>query len=201
MFMPGFSVSSLTFAENDSLIGGLLGVTRHQHRPARVKRGIKIVVTAMDIQRVLRQRSGADFEDHGREFARRVVILLHRVNDSLAGSEVDRALASDRERRGAALRSVFAFAFDGDLRAAENVQFPLRVGPLVNLAAFGRWRDGIEDAAVGDARLDVLRDELVPVASDCDAGVFRLRAIGAVGGGICLQFRNSGSDDIRHIRG
>ena len=78
-----------------------------------------------------------------------------------------------RKRRGAALRRMFPLAFDGDFLLAEHVKFALRVGLLVNLAALRRGRDGVKDAAFGDARLHVLRDELVAVAGDADAGIFR----------------------------
>ena len=73
---------------------------------------------------------------------------------------------------------------DRDLLLAPDVQFALRVRLLVNLAALGRRRDRIKDAALGDARLDVLRDELVAVAGDPDAGIFRLVCFGfAIGPG------------------
>ncbi len=103
----------------------------------------------------------------------RVVILLHGVDDALAGGEIDRAPAGDRERRGAALRGVLALGLDGDLLLAPDVQFALGVGLLVNLAALGRGRDRVKDAALGDARLDILRHQLVAVAGHADAGVFR----------------------------
>ena len=92
---------------------------------------------AMDVQGVLRERTGADFQHHRRELAGRVIILLEGIDDALAGSEVDRALAADRERRRAALGRVFAFALDGDLRGAEDVQLTLRVRLLVDLASLG----------------------------------------------------------------
>jgi hypothetical protein len=176
------------FAHDDRLIRGLLGVLAHHHRPAGVERGIKVVVAAMHVQRVLGQRARADFEHHRRELAGRVVVLLHRVHDALAGGEVDRALAAHGERRRAALRRVLALALDGDLRAAEDVQLTLRVGLLVNLAAFGRGGDRVENAAVGDAGFDVLGHQLVAVARHGDARVLRLGdgAGGRCGGACCL---------------
>ena len=84
------------------------------------------------------------------------------------------APARDREGRRAALRRVFALGFDRDLLLAPHVQFARRVRVLINLPALGARRDGIENPALGDARLDVLRDELVAVAGDADAGVLRL---------------------------
>ena len=89
---------------------------------------------------------------------------------------------ADGEGRGAALRRVFAFGLDGDFLLAPDVEFALRVGLLVNFAALGGRRDGIKDAALGDARLDVLRDELVAVAGDADAGVFGSEGAGGAGG-------------------
>ena len=110
-------------AEDDGLVGRLLGVLGDDHRPAGVERGVEIVVAAMDVERVLGQGAGADFEHHGGEFAGRVVILLHGIDDALAGSEIDRALAADRERRRAALRGMFAFGFDRDFLMAPDIQF------------------------------------------------------------------------------
>ena len=156
-----------------ALVGGLLGVLGEEDRPAGVERGVDVVVAAVDVERVLGQRAGADLEHHRRALARRVVILLHGVGDALAGGEVDDAPAGDGERGGAALRGVFALGLDGDLLVAPDVEFALGVGLLVDLAALGRGRDRVEDAAFGDAHFDVLGDELVAVAGDGDAGVLR----------------------------
>ena len=52
---------------------------------------------------------------------------------------------------------------------AEHVQLAFGERLLVELAAFGRWRDRIENAGVGDARFGVVRDELVAVGRDADA--------------------------------
>ena len=41
------------------------------------------------------QSARADFEDHGRKFPRSVIILLHGIDDALAGGEIDRAAAGD----------------------------------------------------------------------------------------------------------
>ena len=46
----------------------------------------------------------------------------------------------------------------------EDVELTLGVRLLVDLAAFGRRRDRIEHAAVGDARFGVVGHELVAVA-------------------------------------
>ena len=87
-----------------------------------------------------------------------MVILLHGIDDALAGGEIDRAAAGDGEGGGAALRGMFAFAFDGNFLLAENVQLPLRVGLLVDLAAFGRRGDRVKHATFGDAGLDMFGD-------------------------------------------
>ena len=113
-------------AEDDGLVGGLLGVLADEHGPARVERGVEIVVAAMDVEGVLGEGAGADFEHHGGELAGRVIILLHGVGDALAGGEIDRALAADGEGRGAALRGVFAFGLDGDFLPAPDIQFTRR---------------------------------------------------------------------------
>jgi len=115
----------------------------------------------------------AHFEHHGRELARRVVILLHRVGDALARGKVYRPLAGHGKRGGAALRGVLAFRLDRDLRLAPDVELALRVRLLVNLAALRRGRDRIKHAALGNAGFNVLRDELVAVAGDANAGILR----------------------------
>src|ERR1051325_4929982 len=100
-----------------------------------------------------------------------MIILLHRVNDSLTGSEIHRAPACDRERRRASLRGVFTFGLDRDFLLAPDVEFAHRVGALINFAAFGRRRDRIKHAAFGDAGFDPLRDELIAVTGDANAGI------------------------------
>ena len=175
-------------AEKDGLVGGLLGVAGHEHGPAGVEGGVEIVVGAVDVEGVLGQGAGADLEDHRREFAGRVVILLHGVDDALAGGEVDGAAAGDGVGGGAALGGVFALGFDGDFLVAPDVQLPLREGLLIDLAALGGRRDRVKYAALGDARLDVLGDEVIAVAGDAEAGVFRLRG-GRGGGGGRLRRR------------
>src|SRR5262249_39668483 len=77
-------------------------------------------------------------------------------------------------RDGAPLGRMLAFGFDGDGVAAEDIQLAFREGLLVQLAAFSRWRDRIKNARVCDARLGVVRDELVAVGGDPDPGKTRL---------------------------
>ncbi len=100
-----------------------------------------------------------------------MVILLHAVDHSLAGSKVDHALAADRVRNGSALGRVLAFGLNGDGVAAEDIQLAFGIGLLEELAAFGRGSDGVEHAGVGDARLSVVADELIPVGSNADAWI------------------------------
>src|SRR4051812_32768840 len=90
-------------AQDNGLVASLLGVFGHQHRPTCVERCIEIIVAAMDVQGVLGKSAGTDFDYHGTELAGSVVILLHRVNDSLAGSKIDRPAAGHSVRCGAAL--------------------------------------------------------------------------------------------------
>ena len=64
--------------------------------------------------------------------------------------------------------------FNGDLGLPPDVEFPLGIGLLVELAALGGGGDGVKNAAIGDARLDMLTDQLVPVASDPDSRILGL---------------------------
>ena len=106
-----------------------------------------------------------------RALAGRVIVLLDAVDDALAGGEVDHALAADGVGDGAALGRVFAFGLDGDGVVAEDVQVALSIGLLEELAAFGGRRNGIENAGIGDAGLGVVRDELVSVGGNSNAGI------------------------------
>ena len=79
--------------------------------------------------------------------------------------------------------------FDRDLLLAPDVQLSRGVRVLINLPALRARRDGVEDTALRDARLDVLRDELVAITCDAHAGVFGLVTCGgclAVGTGNLL---------------
>jgi hypothetical protein len=120
---------------------------------------------------MLGKRARADFKDHRRELSRRVVILFHRVHNALAGSKIDGSASRNGVSSRATLRSMLAFAFDGDFLCAENIQFPLRERLLVNLSAFSRWSYWIEDATISDPGFNVLRDELVAVTSDSNSRI------------------------------
>ena len=158
-------------AEDEGLVGGLLRVLAEEHDPAGVERAVDVVVSAVDVEGVLGERARADFEHHGRALAGRVIVLLDAVDNALAGGEVDHALAADGVGDGAALGRVLAFGLDGDGVVAEDVQVALSVGLLEELAAFGGRRNGIENAGIGDAGLGVVRDELVSVGGNSNAGI------------------------------
>jgi hypothetical protein len=71
------------------------------------------------------------------------------------------------------LGGVLAFGFYGNFLLTPNIEVPLRVGALVNLAAFGGGCNGVENAPFSDADFDVLGDQRVPIAGDADAGILR----------------------------
>ncbi len=166
--MPGVRLSSVTRRRIERLVGRLLRVLAEDDDPARVERAVDVVVSAVHVQRVLGERARGHFQDHRRALARRVVILLDAVDDALARGVVDDALAADRVRDRAALGGVLAFGLDGDRVAAEDVQLAFGKRLLVQLAAFGRRRDGIEDAGVGDPGFGVVGNQLVAVGGDTD---------------------------------
>ena len=158
-------------AEDEGLVGGLLRVLAEEHDPAGVEGAVDVVVAAVDVQGVLGEGAGADFEHHGGAFAGGMVVLLHAVDHALAGGEVDHALAADGVGDGAALGRVLAFGLDGDGIAAKDVKVALGIGLLEQLAAFGGRRNGIENAGVGDAGLGMVRDQLIAVGGDADTGI------------------------------
>ena len=129
-------------------------------------------MAAVYIQGVFGQGPRADFENHRREFAGCMVILLHGIGQALSGGEIHRASASHRKRRGSALGRMFPFALDRDLGLAENVQFSMGEGLLVDLSTFGGRGDRVEDPSVRHPGFDVLRDELIAVAGNGYSGVF-----------------------------
>ncbi len=165
-FMPGVRLSSVTRRRIERLVGGLLRVLAEQDDPAGVERAVDVVVPAVHVERVLGERARGHFQHHRRALARRVVILLDAVDDALARCVVDDALAAHRVRDRAALRGVLAFGLDGDRVAAEDVQLAFGEGLLVELAAFGRGRDRVEDAGVGNPGFSVVGNELVAVGGD-----------------------------------
>lgn len=173
----GIESELIDLAQDDGLIGGLLGIAGHEHGPAGVESGVKVVVTAMDIESVLGESAGTDLEDHGGELAGSVIVLLHGIDDALAGSEIDGAAAGNGKGGGTTLGGVFAFTFDGDFLLAPDVEFALCIRALVDFTAFGGRSDRVEDASFGHARFHILGDELIPVTSDGNAGIFGRRRV------------------------
>ena len=157
-------------AQNQRLVGGLLRILAEEHDPAGVERAVDVVVAAMHIECVLGERARAHFQHHRRSLARRVIVLLHAVDDALAAGEVDHALAADRVSDGAALGRVLALGLNGDGVLAEDIQMALGIGLLEELAALGRGGNRIKDAGVTDARLGVVRDELISICGNPNAG-------------------------------
>ncbi len=123
--------------QHQCLVGGLLGVLSEQDDPARIERTVDVVMSAVHVEGVLGERARRHLEDHGRAFARCVVILLDTVHNALPRCVVDDALAAHRVRYRTALRCVLAFGLDGNRVAAEDVQLAFGKGLLVKLAAFG----------------------------------------------------------------
>ena len=127
----------------------------------------------MDVESVLGEGAGADFKHHRGPLAGSVVILLDAVDDSLAGGEIDYALAADGVGNRSALGRVLAFGFNGYRIVAKDVEVPFGIGLLEEFAPLGGGGDGIKDAGVGDAGLGVVRDELVSVCRDTNAWITR----------------------------
>src|ERR1035438_4514966 len=74
---------------------------------------------------------------------------------------------------GAALCRVCAFSLNGDGVVAEDLEMSFGIGLLEELSAFSGRGDGIEHAGIGDARLRVVRDELISVCSNPYAWITR----------------------------
>jgi len=66
-----------------------------------------------------------------------VVVLLHAVDNALAGGEVDHALAADGVGDSATLGRVLAFCLNGDGVLAKGVKVALSIRLLEELAALG----------------------------------------------------------------
>ena len=178
----GIKRQFIGLAEDYCLICGLLGITAHQHRPASIHGGIKIIVSTVHVQRVLGERPGAHFQNHGRELAGRVIVLLHGIDNALAGGKVYRTLAGHGHGRGTTLRGVFALGFHRQLLVTPHIQCALRKGLLINLATLGRWCDGIKHSALGDAGFHPLRHQLVAVARYRNTRILGLAAFSGHGG-------------------
>ena len=159
--------------QNQCLVGSLLRILADDHDPPGVECTINIVVTAVHVERMLGERPRAYFEHHRRTFARRVIVLLHAVDHALSRGEVHHALAAHRVCNGAALGRVLAFGFDGQRIAPEDIEFAFGKCLLEELAALCGRCDGVEHACVGNPRLRVIRDKLVSVGGNSNAGITR----------------------------
>ncbi len=159
-------------AQNDGLVGGLLGVLGEEHDPSHVEGRVDVVVPAVDVEGVFGQGPGGDFKHHGAQLARGVVVLLDSVDDALSGGEIDGPFAGDGLSDGAALGCVLPLALDREGGSAENVELTLGPGVFVHLAHLGGGGDGVEDAGIGNPSFRVKSYELVAVGGDSDSWVF-----------------------------
>jgi hypothetical protein len=157
--------------QNERLVGSLLRVFAEHDNPSGIERAVYVVVSAMDIQRVLGEGASANLQHHRRALARGVVILFHAVHDSLAGRKVHHPLAANGMRDGSALCRMLPLSLDSDGVVAEDIQFAFRIGLLVQLSALGGRGDRIEDSRVGDASFSMIRNELISVGSYPDTRV------------------------------
>ena len=157
--------------QNQRLVGGLLRVFAENDNPARVQRAINVVVAAVHVQRMLGKSAGGNFQDHGRTLARRVVILLHAVDDALAGGVIHHPFSGNRKCNRAALRGVLSLGFHCDGVVAEDVEFAFGKCLLKQLAALGRGRDGIEHTGIRDAGLGMVGNQLISVGSNANSRV------------------------------
>ncbi len=71
-------------AQDERLVGGLLGVLAEHDDPTGVEHPVDVIVAAMHVERVLGQRSRAHLYDHRRRLAWRVIVLLRGVGQTLA---------------------------------------------------------------------------------------------------------------------
>ncbi len=65
-----------------------------------------------------------------------------------------------------ALGCMLALCFDGQGGAAKNVQAAFLLGLLIEFAHFGRGRDRVEHASVGDPGFCMIGDELIAVGGN-----------------------------------
>ena len=169
---PGIQRQLGDFPQDHGLVCDLLRVFSKKNRPARVERGVDVIMPAVDVERVFREGASPDLQHHGRAFARRMIILLHGIGQPLTRGEIHDPFPRDRERRGPALSGVFALRFDGNFLIPPDIEFAHGVALLIEFATFSRGRDRVKNPAFRDARLDVTGHERVAVAGDADAGVF-----------------------------
>ena len=120
---------------------------------------------------MLGQRASAHFQHHRGTLAWSVVVLLHAINHALSGREIHHALAADRVSNCTALGRVLAFGLNRDRVVTKDVKMAFGIGLLKEFTALGRGSDGVENSRVGDARLGVIRDELVSVCRNSNAWI------------------------------
>ena len=164
--------------QNHRLVGGLLGIAGKEHDPAGVERAVNVIVSTMYIERMLGKRPRRNLEHHCRKLSGGMVVLLHAVNDALAGGEIHRSLTRNGIGYCATLGRVLSLTFDGDLGFAKNAQLALGVGLLIHLAHLCRWGDRVKNAAICDACLGVISNELVAIGGDSFAGIGRYVRLG-----------------------
>ena len=70
--------------QDQRLVGRLLRILAEEHGPAGVQGPVDVVVSAVHVQRMLRQGTCCHLEYHRRALARRVIVLLDAVHDTLA---------------------------------------------------------------------------------------------------------------------
>ena len=92
-----------------------------------------------------------------------MVVLFHAVQDSLAGREINDTFSAYRVRDSSTLSRVFSFCFDGQRVTAEYIQAAFSEGLLVEFSPFGRRRNRVEHASIGNSCFGVVGDELVSV--------------------------------------
>ena len=154
--MPGVRLSSVTRRRISAWSAACWASLPKDDDPSRIERAVDVVVPAMHVQGVLGEGASGNFQHHGRALAWGVIVLLHAVDDSLARSVVDHSFAAHRVCDGPSLGCVLTFGLNGDGVVAKHVEFALGKGLLVQLTAFGRWRNGIKHTGIGNARFCVV---------------------------------------------
>ena len=162
-------------AQDQGLVGGLLRILCKDDDPAGIEGAINVVMAAVYIEGVFGQRPCHHFQHHRGALAGSVIVLFNAVDDTLPRGKVHDAFPAYRVRNGTALSRVFSFGLHRQATAPKDIQASFRKGLLVEFSTFGRRRDRVEDAGVGDARFRVVRDELISVGGDPDARKRRRR--------------------------
>ena len=173
----GVKSEFIDLAQDDSLVSSLLRVLRKEDRPSGIEGRINIIMSAVDIQGVFGESAGTDLKHHGRAFPRRVVILFHRVGQSLPRGKVHHPAPGDSESGGATLGRMFPLGFNRDFLVAPDIELPFGVGGLVNFPTLGRGGDGIEHSTFCNAHLHMLGNQLIAVTGNGNPRVFRASSV------------------------